>query len=382
MKIAFDVQLLTKGNKTGIACCAYNILNDLPNKENNQCYLNYFTSGYGNKRSNEIEKLVHKGYIIQECRWFRNIFYRILMNYIQLPYGLFFHKKVDATIFFNYIIPPRVKGKKIVFVHDMVYKACPETVRYKTKKMLELSCEKSCKRADMIVTDSEFSKSEIIKYLNIDSSKIKVLYCGVDLNTYHTDYKVEDITNVKTKYKIDGEYILYLGTIEPRKNIERIIEAYNVLYLKDKNCPKLVLAGGNGWLYDEIFAKAEELKNKGKIIFTGYVDEIDVPLLYCGASIFVFPSLYEGFGLPPLEAMACGTPVITSDAASLPEVVGNAAIKVNPLSSEAISDAMYLLCSNQALHDEYREKGLSQAKRYSWKRTAKKFSEIVQAIID
>ena len=171
--------------------------------------------------------------------------------------------------------------------------------------MLEMGLKRSMKRADIIITDSEFSKSEIVKYFPQHEKKIRVVPCGVDLERFHPCTEPERIPEVKKSLDIKGDYFLYLGTIEPRKNLERLITAYG--HLADKlgeDCPKLVMAGGKGWLNDGIYSRVERLGLTDKVIFTKYVPSDDLNPLMCGALAFVFPSIYEGFGMPPLEAMA------------------------------------------------------------------------------
>ncbi|WP_310603771.1 glycosyltransferase family 4 protein [Anaerosporobacter sp.] len=377
MKVSIDGQLFLKGEKTGIGWVAHNILSNLNMNCNKKYQLNCFVMGYDRGRQQEIDKYKKSGYSIKKVKWFHDVIYRMIWNFIPIPYWFFFERNSQVTIFFNYIIPPGVRGKKIAMVHDMSYKAYPETVRAKTRKFLELSLAKTCKRADKIITISEFSKAEIIRYLQVESEKIEVISLGVDTKYYNSDYSERDIEKIKEKYNINSEYFLYLGTIEPRKNIERLIRAYGALYEQKKDIPKLILAGKKGWLYDEIFNTVDELKLHSMIEFLGYVDIKDAPKLIKGAIAFVFPSLYEGFGLPPLEAMACGTPVITSNVASLPEVVGEAGLLVNPLDINEIKDAMLRIETESGLRTQLVEAGLLQAKKFNWEKTAKCVEEIL-----
>ena len=241
-----------------------------------------------------------------------------------------------------------------------------------------------CQRADVILTVSEFSRQEIHHYLGIPLEKIHVVYNGVDPEQYHPDYREGRIQEVKAKYNIPGSYILYLGTLEPRKNIETLIRAYQRLLTAGPSrfgqppsaFPKLVLAGKKGWLYDSIFQLVKEFHLENQVIFTGYVDESDAAPLLCGARMFVFPSLYEGFGIPPLEAMACGTPVIVSDCASLPEVVGDAGLLVPPTDIEKLAESMNRLLKDDQLHAALREVGLKRAGQFTWKASAKKLVQI------
>ncbi|WP_395546973.1 MULTISPECIES: glycosyltransferase family 4 protein [unclassified Lacrimispora] len=371
MRIAFDVQLFLKGDKTGIAWCADNLIKELSEDNNNEYQLNYFKTYQARGKLNELEVYRKNGCIDNACKYFNDALYKLLWNIVPISYSVFFGKQAQITQFFNYSIPPGVKGKKVTIIYDMAYKAIPQTVREKTRRWLELTVSKSCKRADRIITISEFSKSEIIKYLHIEENKIVVMPMGVNNNLFHSEYKSDQIQIVKEKYKIDGQYFLYLGTLEPRKNIERIIEAYSHFIKRNdkKDIPYLVLAGKKGWMYDSIFEKVKQLGIEDKIIFTGYVLEEEAPILMCGARCFIFPSLYEGFGMPVIEAMSCGTPVITSNTTSLDEVSGEAAIKVNPFNAHEITKAMEAFMEEDTI-DQYRVKGLKHASKYTWKEAA------------
>ena len=234
------------------------------------------------------------------------------------------------------------------------------------------------------MTVSEFTKKELMKYYDIASEKIAVVPNGVETAQYHLNYSSEQIQGAKKKYSIVGSYFLYLGTLEPRKNLRGLLLAYKKFYeeRKDtgKEIPKLVLAGGKGWMYDEIFQTAEEISLKDHVIFTGYVDEQDKAPLMCGASVFCFPSFYEGFGMPPLEAMACGTPVLTSNNSSLKEVTGDAAIQVDPYDLDQMAQKMSELCDNNDLGQQLRERGIKQAEKYSWANAVEKLWEVYQRV--
>jgi len=201
--------------------------------------------------------------------------------------------------------------------------------------------------------------------------------CGVDLQKFHPCTEPERIPEVKASLGIEGDYFLYLGTIEPRKNLERLITAYSALVKKlGASSPKLVLAGGKGWLYDGIFARVERLGLQDKVIFTKYVPSEDMNPLMCGALAFVFPSLYEGFGMPPLEAMACGVPVLASGEASLPEVTGDCAVVCDAYSAKSIAQGLYRLCTDEKLRKELSAKGLERAKMFTWERSAEMLYDI------
>ena len=370
MNIAFDAIPLISDRITGIGWCEAGQTMAMARLHPENTYtFNFFSRKDDHIKLERIKpfandnidvKLVHgSGFI-----------YRTVSTFIPVPYHRYFGKNDNITHFFNYIVPPGVSGRTVVTVHDMVYKAFPETVRARTKYMLDMGLKSSMKRADLIVTDSEFSKSEILKYFPKHESKIRVVPCGVDLERFSPCRDNEKITAVKKNLEIEGEYFLYLGTIEPRKNLERLIQAYGIFAGRCSDAPKLVLAGGKGWLYDSIFAKVNELKLEDRVIFTKYVPSEDMNALMCGALAFVFPSIYEGFGMPPLEAMACGVPVLASNAASLPEVTGDCGVIVDPYSAEAIADGMERLYSDSSLRQQLSEQGIERAKGFTWDKSA------------
>jgi len=371
VNIQFDALPLVSDKMSGIGWCEAGQTMALAklHPENKYSY-NFFSRRDDHIKMERLAPFIGSG-IKPEIVHFSGYMYRAASTFVPVPYSHFFGKKADITHFFNYIVPPGVHGKTVVTVHDMVYKAFPETVRGRTMMMLNTGLKKSMKRADIIVTDSEFSKREIVKYFPQHEEKIRVVPCGVDLEKFRPCEEPERIPAVKESLGIEGDYFLYLGTIEPRKNLERLISAYNALVKKlGEKCPKLVLAGGKGWLYDGIFARVERLGLTDKVIFTKYVPSEDMNPLMCGALAFVFPSLYEGFGMPPLEAMACGVPVLASGEASLPEVTGDCAVICDAFSVKSIAQGLYRLYKDEALRKDLSARGLERAKTFTWERSA------------
>lgn len=370
MHIEFDAVPLVSDRMTGIGWCEAGQTTSVARlyPENTYAY-NFFSRKDHNIKLERLKPFSDN--IAPNMAEFSGYIYRAASTFLPIPYKHFFGKKADITHFFNYIVPPGVHGKTVVTVHDMVYKAFPETVRARTKYMLDMGLKSSMKRADLIVTDSEFSKTEILKYFPQHESKLRVVPCGVDLEKFRPCETPERIPEVKKSLEIEGEYFLYLGTIEPRKNLERLIEAYHIFSQRVSDAPKLVLAGGKGWLYDSIFAKVQELNLDKQVIFTKYVPSEDMNPLMCGALAFVFPSIYEGFGMPPLEAMACGVPVLTSGEASLPEVTGDCAVICEAFSSESIAEGLLRLYSDENLRRDLSKRGLERAKSFSWENSAR-----------
>lgn len=383
MNIAFDAQPLIDAQKTGIGFCQAGLTESIVHLyPQNQYELLFFCYKAEQEKTARLAHWVSNRVSLRKCKWFPGSLYRLLWNFIPIPYRWFFGKKAQITHFFNYHVPPGVSGKKIATVHDMCYKAFPDTVRFKTKIMLAMSLKKSCKRADKIITDSQFSKNEIIKYLHIDPDQIIVVPCGVDCVNFRPNTDKQKADEVKQKHNITRSYFFYLGTLEPRKNIERFIKAYALLKQKKADIPLLVLSGRKGWMYESIFQLVLQLQLQNDVIFTGYVEDKEAPILLSDAVAFIFPSLYEGFGMPPLEAMACGTPVLTSNSSSLPEVVGDAAILVDPYSVDQIAAGMERLATDSDLRKELSKKGLERAKQFTWERSATMLMAIYQSLVE
>ena len=218
----------------------------------------------------------------------------------------------------------------------------------------------------------------LVELLGVESDKIEVVYPGVE-KRFHP---IEDQTlleEVRNRYYLPSRFILSLGTLQPRKNFARLIEAYSLL-VTHYPFLQLVIAGGKGWLYEEIFATVEQLGLEEKVIFPGFVADGDLPALYNLADLFVFPSLYEGFGLPPLEALACGRPVITSDASSLPEVTGGAGLMVEAIDVEALAEAMKRVLEDKTLREGMIARGLEQAGKFTWEKAAVKLLNLYETL--
>lgn len=380
MNISFDAVPIINGKMTGVGWCEVGQTMAMARLHPED---NFYYSFFSRKDDHiKLEKLApFSENIGANIAHFSGLLYRTASVVLPIPHKWFFKQKSDITHFFNYIAPPGVDGKTVITVHDMVYRTYPETVRGRTKKILDMGLASSMKRADMIVTVSEFSKSEIIRYFPQHESKIRVVPCGVDLDRFKPCQQPERIPEVKKKLGIEGEYFLYVGTIEPRKNLERLINAYNIFCQHEKDAPKLVLAGGKGWLYDGIFQRVTDLKLEDKVLFTQYIPDEDMNPLMCGALAFVFPSIYEGFGIPPLEAMACGVPVLASNAASLPEVTGDCAVTCDPYSEEEIAEGLRRLYSDSELRADLSRRGLERAKTLTWDSSAEKLYSVYKELM-
>lgn len=378
MKIAFDAQPLLNRKKSGIGWCATNIVRNFINLEENEYLLNYYAKGCDDAILNSYVKHDKSKIIIQKCnKEYNKVRIKSILH--PITYSHDFPQEADITQFFNYVIPHGVKGKAVTMVHDMAYKACPDTVSDKTRVWLELAMKRSMKRADKIITVSEFSKSEIVKYLNIDEEKIVVMPNGVDFDLYHDSYSLRSIDEVLNRYHINRKYFLYVGTIEPRKNLIQLIHAFEQFpYAKDY---QLVLAGGIGWKSKKIRETIDLSHLKDNILLTDYVPEEDIPLLMNGCEAFVFPSIYEGFGMPVAEAMACRKPVITSNISSMPEIIGEAGIYVDPYNSESIVEAFNLVANQEEKCSKLAEIGYLKSKQFTWKNSVEILLDTYRGIL-
>ena len=313
---------------------------------------------------------------------FPNPVYRILARAMPskwLTLNKITGEKIDLFHATNLLQFPHTNCKSVVTVHDLTFLLFPE---FHTKKNIELmmnGLNGGLKLADRIIADSQSTKEDLVQQLKIPQDRINVIYLGVGAEYKQAPDGNKD-SNILKKYSLQDPYLLFIGVIEPRKNLVRLIRAFYYLKEDKKIEHKLVIAGRKGWLYDDIFETVATLKLRNDVIFTGYIPDEDMPSLIRGSDFFVYPSLYEGFGLPPLEAMACGTPVITSNVSSLPEVVGDGALLVDPHSVEEISGGMAKLLEDDVLRKKLVRKGLERAKRFTWDRVARETLKVYEEI--
>lgn len=279
-----------------------------------------------------------------------------------------------------HVLPLHCPVPGVVTVHDMGYHHYPEAHRRAQRWYLAWTTRRHANVAHRIIADSEATQADLMKLYHADSNRVQVVYLGRDPQLKRVKDS-QQILTTKRKYGITNDYLLYLGTLQPRKNLIRLIKAFHhaVSVLQNRTL-QLVIAGRRGWLYDEIFAQVTRLKLTDRVIFTDYLPDIDKPALLSGALAYVFPSLYEGFGLPVLEAMACGTPVLTSNTSSLPEVAGDAAILVNPHNPADIATGLIALLTNPTLRQQCITRGYQQLEKFSWQRSAEKIWQILQEL--
>jgi glycosyltransferase involved in cell wall biosynthesis len=304
----------------------------------------------------------------------------ILWQRLQLPLWVeLVTGPVDIFHSPDFVLPPVGRARTLLTVHDLSFMHYPECADANLRAYLNKAVPRSVHRADLILADSQSTKDDLVELLGVEPDRVEVLYPGVE----ERFRPIEDqalLEQVRQRYNLPSRFILGLGTLQPRKNFVRLIEAFASVQIGKYASLHLVIAGGRGWLYEDIFAAVERLGLEGKVVFPGFVADEDLPALYNLAELFVFPSLYEGFGLPPLEAMACGTPVVTSNASSLPEVVSGAGLMVEATDEEALAEAMKRALDDRALREKMIIKGLEQAKNFTWEKSALKLLSLYEAI--
>ena len=278
---------------------------------------------------------------------------------------------VDVFYSPDFLLPPSFARRKLVTVHDLSYVRVPECFPAPLLNYLNRAVPRSVARADMILADAASTQRDLIDVYRVPPEKIRVLYSGVDPR-FHPNVSVESRARVR-ELTHGKPYLLSVSTIQPRKNYVRLIEAFAKI-TSDKlpiTDLQLVISGAKGWMFEAVFQAVERLNLRDRVLFPDFVSDDDLPALYAGATLFVYPSLYEGFGLPVAEAMACGAPVVSSNASSLPEVGGDAVLYFDPRNVDAIAETIRRALSDESLQNYLRARGIAQAKKFSWDQAAR-----------
>ena len=361
MKIALEASNLARPDKTGVAIYGSNLISHLALLDReNRYYLCYRLSRIGKRRF----------FLKTAGRNFR-------VKIIQEPLNRFFMKKIDLYHGLDARVYQAGRMKKVVTVHDVLHyadvfpvSACPEDRIEKYRKMLSAS--------DRIIAVSIHTKKDLIQHFSVSPEKIDVVHHGVE-ERFRARSR-EETQAFLDRLGIGPRYLLYVGCIEARKNLNRLLEAFSRVKQDGNTSLELVMAGNTGEGAQEVFRTISRLGLEKDVRILGYVQQEDLPFLYSGAEIFLFPSLYEGFGLPVLEAMACGTPVITSNLTSLPEVAGEAALLVDPYRVESSASAVKSLLEDPSLRQAHVRKGIVRAGEFTWEKAAAQTLEIYRQV--
>lgn len=305
-----------------------------------------------------------------------------LWTRIALPLNLLFSKeKPDVFYTPTHYVPQFSNVKRVVTIFDLSYLHFPQMFTKKDLWQLSSWSKFSIFNSKHIITISKASKQDITKQYKIPSSKITVAYPGFNSQIFKPISDKNKIDQVKQKYGIVGNYIIYTGTIQPRKNLLRLIDAFEKIEnLKLVIVGKTTGQGRNGWMFDDIVKRPKKIGIEDKVIFTGFAPESDLPLLINGATAFVLPSLWEGFGIPVVESMACGTPVIVSNVSSLPEIVGDAGLLINPKSTTQIEQAIRTISTDKKLNLRLSRRGITQSQKFSWTKCTKEIIKVLEKV--
>ncbi len=284
-----------------------------------------------------------------------------------------------ATLFHatEHLLLPLRSVPTVLTVHDLIFRHLPQHHKPLNRWYLNATMPLYCRRAGHVIAISECTKRDLVAAYGLPPEKVTVVHEAADPR--FRPQPADLVAAVRARYHLPERYLLFVGTIEPRKNLARLLEAFEAIHA-DGLSDGLVIVGRRGWLYDDFFTRLEQSPVREAVIFPGYVPDADLPAIYAGAQACVFPSLYEGFGLPVLEAMACGTPVVCSNTSSIPEIAGEAALYLDPGDVVEIIETTRRLLRDAALQEETRARGLSQAARFSWERTAQETRRVYRAL--
>jgi glycosyltransferase involved in cell wall biosynthesis len=404
MNIGIDIRILAKGTRTGVENYTVNLLSGLLEKDKSIIY-KLFCNGF-KKPKLDYYWLGLNNVKIKILR-IPNRILDLFLRFLRFPRIDGIVGGVDIFLSPHFLLlPVDKKTKTIVVFHDLSFVRFPEFFSFSKLIWHKFIYPKNqARKADLIIAVSDSTKNDLINLYEILQEKIKVIYPAAGKEFRKIEKTDQKLLRVKEKYNLPDSFVLYFGTIEPRKNISGLIEAFEKIKKQETKIPlevqwdgfegmvrgekknlfsfrklKLVIAGNRGWLYGDVFEKIEKSPYREDIIVTGFIEESDRPYLYNLAEIFVYPSFFEGFGFPPLEAMACGIPVAVSNKSSLPEVVGDSAIMFDPQNIDEIGFAIKNILQDRGLKELLIEKGLQRAKLFNWDKTAEEFLNIFKKI--
>jgi glycosyltransferase involved in cell wall biosynthesis len=290
-------------------------------------------------------------------------------------------ERVDLFHAPHYVLPPLTPCRSVVTIHDCIHLRFPQYLPSRLGyAYARSSMWVATHRSSRVLTVSEASKRDILKYFHIPEAKVDVIYNGID-ERFWSPPDAAHVDRIRERYQLDGRFVLYAGNIKPHKNIERLIEAFHTLKQHGFDDVKLLIIGDEISKYATLRRAVHRYKLHKHVRFFGFVPDQTLAVLYRLAALFVFPSLYEGFGLPPLEAMASGTPVITSNVSSLPEVVGDAALLIDPYEPDAIAAAIERLLTDARLCEDLRARGLKRARQFSWDQSVQRIRAIYDEVL-
>jgi len=367
MRVGFNCRFMHASRVTGVERYARNLLSSFLEAGGDVEFVLFGCAGWQSPAA--LPDNIRK---VGTCAW-RSAAARQLWEQFILP-GLAGKAHVDILINPTNTAPLRF-ARNVMVIHDLAFLEHPEWFSRGFLRLYRAVVPRAARRALAVMTVSEFSKSGIVKLLAVPPERVHVIYQGVD--PVFRPVGRNEIEGVRRKFGLARPYVLFVGSIAPRKNLAAAAAAFGLARKRLLAVHELIVVGARGFQFSNVDVPPG-IRNVRAI---GYVADEDLRALYAGADALLYPSLYEGFGLPPLEAMACGTPVVTSDCASLPEVVGDAALKVDPKDTEAIADAICRVITDRGLASDLRRKGLERAKLFTWEETARRTLQVCRHVL-
>lgn len=333
--------------------------------------------GLPRRLSNRVERFNYQNFTYKKMPFSPKVYNQLKSKHLLPPIDLFYGKRI--YVFTHFTTWPSLRSPLVPIIYDLSFIHYPQHSAEKNQKFLEAQTELSAKRAARIITISENSKKEISSHYNFPVNHIDTVIPVLDTNKFQRQPE-HVVKNIRAKYSLFDDFILYVGNIEPRKNLVSLLKAYEGMNTDLQKKYSLLLVGAKGWKDGEIYEQITQMRDKGLNVIqpTSYVEDEDLPALYSAASAFAYVSVYEGYGIPPTEAMACGTAVICSDNSSLPEAVEDAAYKVNALDIKAITNGLEQVLSNESLRNKLIEKGFERVKRLIPKDSAYSFLKSIE----
>jgi glycosyltransferase involved in cell wall biosynthesis len=377
MLIGVDASRVARALRTGTEAYSLHLIRALIETGNDHRFRLYTPVPLSLGLENEVARVPPSGGQVNLCYEVRVIPFPRLWTHLRLAWEASRHAP-DVLFVPAHVMPLVCPVPSVVTVHDLGYLHYPEAHRLFDRWYLDWTTRRHALRATCVIADSQATRADLINHYQADPERIVVVYPGRDESLARVE-ATDVIHTAKARYGIGGDYLLFLGTLQPRKNLVRLVEAFGRLQSPAADL-RLVLAGKKGWLYDDLFARVRALGLADRVVFTGYVADDDKSPLLSGAQALVYPSLYEGFGLPVLEAMTCGTPVLTSNVSSLPEVAGDAALLVDPLDVDAMAEGVSRLVTDHELRDSLIEKGYAQAREFSWAKAGHEVLQVLEAV--
>jgi glycosyltransferase involved in cell wall biosynthesis len=379
MRIVLDIQPAID-QKAGVGQYTWYLARYLPELVDDDEEVRLFFFDF-RRRAGRVDDLP-PGFPFRRCRWMPGRLAQASWKRFGFPPYRWFAGQADLYHFPNFIIPPGTPGRVVVTVHDIAFVRYPEFTEERNLRYLRTCIRSTLARADHVITDSEFSRGEILEHYGLPEERVSAVWLAVD-DRFREPAPPETVAEYLGSKGLPPKYLLSVCTLEPRKNLIGLVKAYRLFRARNPDLDdiRLAIVGARGWKDDSIVEELQAPDLRDSVILVGYVGHRDLPLVYRGATAFVFPSLYEGFGMPPAEAMACGIPTACSNAASLPEVVGDAAVTFDPGDTEAMTDAMVRVVRDTALRERLSREGPQRVRRFDWRGTTRSTLDIYRRVL-